>query len=249
MTPIRQGRYLARLAEGPEDMARVHALRWQAFFGARGGAVGPTDGEGLDQDPFDAPCQHLMIEECGQRAESPVLGAFRLLILQDGSQAERSYSAQFYDLSPFATLSGPLAELGRFCMRPGPGNPDVMRLAWGALARLVEAERVGWLFGCSSFPGADPTPHRSALAVLGRHHQGPPHLRPARKAAETVDLGAADGSRAGLPPLLRSYLALGGWVSDHAVIDRRLDTLHVFTALDVKAIPPARARILRQIAQ
>ena len=36
-----------------------------------------------------------------------------------------------------------------------------------------------------------------------------------------------------LPPLLKFYLRLGGKVSDHAVIDRDLDTLHVFTYLDL----------------
>ncbi|MFZ8959943.1 MAG: ornithine-acyl-ACP acyltransferase, partial [Paracoccaceae bacterium] len=48
-----------------------------------------------------------------------------------------------------------------------------------------------------------------------------------------------------LPPLLRSYLMLGGWVSDHAVIDRDLNTIHVFTGLEIAAVPPARARLLR----
>ena len=37
-----------------------------------------------------------------------------------------------------------------------------------------------------------------------------------------------------LPPLLKFYLRLGGKVSDHAVIDRDLDTLHVFTYVDLK---------------
>ncbi len=53
---------------------------------------------------------------------------------------------------------------------------------------------------------------------------------------------------AALPPLLRTYLGMGGWVSDHAVIDRDLDTLHVFTAVEIAKIPPARARALRAIA-
>jgi len=48
--------------------------------------------------------------------------------------------------------------------------------------------------------------------------------------------------------LLRSYLAMGGWVSDHAVIDAQMDTLHVLTAVEIATIPPARARILRMIA-
>ena len=36
-----------------------------------------------------------------------------------------------------------------------------------------------------------------------------------------------------MPPLLRSYLALGGWVSDHAVVDPGLQTMHVFTGVEI----------------
>ena len=48
-------------------------------------------------------------------------------------------------------------------------------------------------------------------------------------------------SLAGLPPLLRTYLGMGGWVSNHAVADRELDTLHVFTCVEVDRVPAARA--------
>jgi putative hemolysin len=50
-----------------------------------------------------------------------------------------------------------------------------------------------------------------------------------------------------MPPLLRSYLMMGGWVSDHAVVDRDLNTLHVFTGLEIRAIPEDRARLLRAV--
>ena len=51
-----------------------------------------------------------------------------------------------------------------------------------------------------------------------------------------------------LPPLLRTYLMMGGWVSDHAVVDRDLGTLHVFTGLEIGAVPDGRARLLRAVA-
>lgn len=49
-----------------------------------------------------------------------------------------------------------------------------------------------------------------------------------------------------MPPLLRSYLLMGGWVSDHAVIDAELNTLHVFTGVEVARVPEARARRMRR---
>jgi putative hemolysin len=79
--------------------------------------------------------------------------------------------------------------------------------------------------------------------------------RPGRKAAEVVDFPALAGgvtdrraALAALPPLLRTYLGMGGWVSDHAVVDRELDTLHVFTCVEVDRIPAARAASLRAVA-
>jgi len=47
---------------------------------------------------------------------------------------------------------------------------------------------------------------------------------------------------------LRTYLGMGGWVSDHAVIDRDLGTLHVFTGVEVAAIPDRRKRALRAMS-
>jgi len=41
---------------------------------------------------------------------------------------------------------------------------------------------------------------------------------------------------------------MGGWVSDHAVVDHEMHTLHVFTGLEIAAIPIVRAKALRDIA-
>jgi putative hemolysin len=51
----------------------------------------------------------------------------------------------------------------------------------------------------------------------------------------------------GMPPLLRTYLLMGGWVSDHAVVDRQLNTMHVFTGVEIGMIPAARKRLLRAV--
>jgi putative hemolysin len=84
---------------------------------------------------------------------------------------------------------------------------------------------------------------------------GPAEHLPGRKAAEVVDYPRLAGpvldrraALAALPPLLRTYLGMGGWVSDHAVVDRELDTLHVFTCVEVDRVPPARAASLRAVA-
>ncbi|MGL4322168.1 MAG: ornithine-acyl-ACP acyltransferase, partial [Paracoccaceae bacterium] len=155
-------------------------------------------------------------------------------------------------------LSGysyPFLELGRFFISPArTPDADLLRVAWGAMARLVDLHGVGMLFGCSSFAGADPARHHHALQALARKHLAPPHMTHMKKHSETVDYATQltdfdpRAALAQTPALLRTYVMMGGWVSDHAVIDRQLDTLHVFTGLPIASIPPARARALRALA-
>lgn len=244
METLIKGRYRARRAETPQDLHAVQALRGRCFRG---------EGAGPDADGFDAICTHVLVEEL---PEARLVCCFRLLPLASGAEIGRSYSAQFYDLSALHARPGALLELGRFCMAPERHDPDILRLAWAAITRLVDAAGVELLFGCSSFPGTDWERFHDAFALLARGHLAPPALAPRPRAPRVVLYAARLAGEAAnekhalasLPPLLRSYLAMGGWVSDHAVIDDELGTLHVFTGLEIAAIPAARARALRQLA-
>jgi L-ornithine Nalpha-acyltransferase len=91
--------------------------------------------------------------------------------------------------------------------------------------------------------------------MLKERHLAPRRWLPRVKAPDVFRFARRlrrkpDAARAMLtmPPLLRSYLAMGGWVSDHAVVDREINTLHVFTGLEIRGIPEARARLLRAVA-
>ena len=149
-----------------------------------------------------------------------------------------------------------MIEMGRFCIDPGRSDPDVLRVAWGFVASYVDQAGIELLFGCSSFAGTSEAAYLDAFSLLKERHLAPKRWLPRVKAPRVFpfarklrlcrpDLKAA--MRA-MPPLLRTYLLMGGWVSDHAVVDRDLDTLHVFTGLEIRAIPPARKKFLLSVA-
>lgn len=235
------GRYGARMARTAEDLAAAQALRAACFRRRAGGAV--------DADRFDPLCQHALIED---HRDGTLACTFRLRVFADGGALDDSYCADFYDLSALARYRAPLVELGRFCIRPDGADADILRVAWGMLAAIVDRAGAGMLIGCSSFPGTDSAPYEAGFALLAARHLAPEAWRPGRKAARIVPLqrgGAPPPASAAkvLPSLLRSYLGMGGRVSDHAVVDEAMGTLHVFTGLEVAAIPPARARALRAL--
>ncbi len=243
MLALRRGRFAARTAETPADVTAAQRLRHRAFFGV----------EGVDTDAFDARCRHILVEEV---RTGSLVACFRLLPLGGGSEIGRSYSAQWYELKRLERFEGPMVEMGRFCLDPDWHDPDILRVAWGAMTRFVDETGVELLFGCSSFHGTEAEAHRDAFALLAARHLAPKRWLPRVKApnvfryASVLKRWKPDGRRAtaAMPPLLRTYLAMGGWVSDHAVVDRDLGTIHVFTGLEIRAIPPARKRLLRAVA-
>ncbi|PCH96639.1 MAG: ornithine-acyl-ACP acyltransferase [Rhodobacteraceae bacterium] len=236
MTRIEKGSFRARLATTAQDLQAAQQLRQLSFSGA--GA-----------DPFDAACQHVLIEHSDT---GHLVCSFRFMILKDARDIETSYSAQFYDLSKLRNFNGSLLEIGRFCRASDITDPDILRIAWAMITRLVTQNDIQMLFGCTSFEGTNPDVFEDAFALLKERHLAPKRWAPQIKAPRTVayadklrgvkpDLKTAQKT---MPPLLRSYLTMGGWVSDHGVIDPDMNTIHVFTGVEISAIPAARKRLL-----
>lgn len=246
-----KGRYHLRIAETAGDLRAAQSLRWQCFMARNGDPGIPTGGQDrLDRDDLDDLCRHVLIED---RRENRLVCCFRMLHFASGAGINASYSARYYNLSRLAGFKGPMVEMGRFCIHPGSRDPDILRLAWRAMAEYVDSTGVEMLFGCSSFIGTSPEDHAEAFAMLRERHLAPRRWLPRVKAPRVFRFARALRWRkpdprlamAAMPPLLRSYLAMGGWVSDHAVVDPALKTMHVFTGVEIRAIPPARRRLMR----
>lgn len=240
-TLINKGRYIARLAATGDDIAAAQALRSLCFRT-----------QATDQDAYDSICAHVLVQDA---RSGTLVCCFRMLVLERGPDIGQSYAAQFYDLDRLGCFDGPLVEMGRFCVHPDWSDPDILRMAWGAITAFVDKEGIRMLFGCSSFVGTDAALYRDAFALLAHRYLAPAHWRPAVKAPQVVRFSTdserkpdAKAALQHMPSLLRSYLLMGGLVSDHAVVDRQLNTLHVFTGLEIAAIPPARKRLLRAVA-
>lgn len=238
---LNRGRYRARLAQSARDIAAAQNLRTRAFA---------TDQ--LDRDEFDALCAHILVED--MREGGQLVCCFRMLTIESGTQIADSYSARYYDLSALQGFGGRMVEMGRFCVHPDWTDPDILRVAWGAMTAFVDQNDVQMLFGCSSFAGTETEEYLDAFAMLKHRHLAPKRWLPRVKAPDVFKFAARlrrrpDAKKAMLrmPPLLRTYLMMGGWVSDHAVVDRHMNTLHVFTGLEIGAIPPARKRLLRAV--
>jgi putative hemolysin len=233
---IRSDPMEVRLAESAADIEAAQALRYRIFYERMGARPLPEmAGCRRDADRFDRDCDHLLVLDRSRR-EGPerIVGTYRLIRRPAAQRLGGFYSAGEYDITPLVSCAGEVLELGRSCVDAAYRTRAAMQLLWSGIAAYVFHYDIALMFGCASLPGTDTEALAAPLSYLYYHHLAPTGLRPRalahryiemrRLAPDTFDPRRA---RAALPPLIKGYLRLGGFVGDGAVIDDQFNTTDV----------------------
>jgi putative hemolysin len=231
---IRAGDLQVRLAETLGEMDAAQHLRYRVFYDEMGARPTPAMARiERDYDDFDPLCDHLLVLD-RSGAEPAVVGTYRLIRRSAAARHGSFYSAGEFDVSMIESHPGEILELGRSCVAAAHRSRTVMQLLWRGIAAYVFHHRVGLMFGCASLPGTDPEALRLPLSYLHHHHLTPPALRPRALADRRVEMRRLPPhdiepgrALAALPPLVKGYLRLGGFVGDGAVIDPQFNTTDV----------------------
>ncbi len=233
---ISSGPLQVRLAESEADIDAAQALRYRVFFESLGARPQiETARRRRDFDRFDQGCDHLLVLDHG-RGSGPqsVVGTYRLIRREAALRLGGFYSAAEYDIGPLVAYPREILELGRSCVDAAYRQRPAMQLLWSGIAAYVFYHDIALMFGCASLPGTDPEALATPLSYLYHRHLAPPPLRARALAHRYVEMcrrapAAIDPARAlvALPPLIKGYLRLGGFVGDGAVIDREFNTIDV----------------------
>ncbi len=248
---ISSGPLQVRLAEAAADVDAAQALRYRIFYEQMGARAAPEMARHRrDVDCFDAICDHLLVfdHSLGNGPEA-VVGTYRL-IRRSAAQLHGSfYSAGEYDISPLIAYPGEILELGRSCVDSAYRARAAMQLLWSGIATYVFHYDIALMFGCASLPGTDPDALALPLSYLYYHHLAPPALRARALPERYVEMrrrhaSAIDPMRtlASLPPLIKGYLRLGGFVGDGAVIDDEFNTTDVCIVVKTELITEKYSR-------
>ena len=225
-----------RLAATAAEVEAAQALRYRVFYEEM--SAQPSDetrATRRDADRFDTWCDHLLVID-RRRGEGPagVIGTYRLLRREAAARAGGFYTQTEFDITPLLAMPGPILELGRSCVDAEYRTRPTMQLLWRGISAYVFQNHIALMFGCASLPGTDPEALALPLSYLYYHHLAPPALRPCALDARRVDMrlmapGDVDprAAMAVLPPLIKGYLRLGGFIGDGAVIDHPFNTTDV----------------------
>jgi putative hemolysin len=235
-TELRAGNLGVRLATTAAELEAVQSLRYRVFYEEMGAlADDVTIATRRDTDEFDAVADHLLVvdHDLGEDANS-VVGTYRLIRQSGAAKLGKFYSSGEYDISVLEDFPGEKLELGRSCTHAQYRSRAVMQLLWRGIAAYVFHYGIDLMFGCASLNGTDPDALAAELTYLATHHLAPAAIRPRALPHRYVDMlradaGTLDSRRAlmSLPPLIKGYLRLGGFVGDGAVIDRQFNTTDI----------------------
>lgn len=254
---LRAGNLGLRLAETPAEVEAAQALRFQVFYEEMGAhADAATAASRRDADAFDAVADHLLVldHDLGE-GPAAVVGTYRLIRRAAAAKLGRFYSEDEYDLAPLLAYPGEVMELGRSCVAAPYRTRGTLQLLWRGIAAYVYRHRIDLMFGCASLPGTDLDALAPQLSYLHANHLAPPALRPralpARHAPmDRMALGAAETRAAlnALPPLIKGYLRLGGFVGDGAVIDTQFNTTDVCIVVKTELVTEKYAKHYERVA-
>jgi len=243
---MRLGSLEVRLAKSSQDIDNAQELRYQVFYEEMGAKALPEMARlRRDFDAHDEFCDHLLLIDHDRKNKNPVIGTYRLIRRDAAEKCGGFYSSSEYDVSRLIAYPGEILELGRSCIDAEYRTGPVMQLLWRGLGLYIARHNVALMFGCASLPGTDPEALKVPLSYLYHHHLAPPALRTKALPERYVDmkilpreafnpdtafaelkLDPRSGSNS-LPPLIKGYIRVGGFVGDGAVVDYQFNTTDI----------------------
>jgi putative hemolysin len=242
-TPTNPPPVVVRLARDADDVVAAQRLRYTVFNEDMGLGLAHALETGLDQDRWDAHCEHLIAERDGD-----VIGTYRLLP-PDAAARLGHYADDEFDLTTLMSHDLRLLELGRSCVRPDARTGGVILQLLRGIALRRRHHEADALIGCVSIPGRDLPLLRRAWALFADRHLHPlfPLVTP-RSPIDGLDDDAVRPDPAvlhDLPPLFKAYLRMGALVCGRPTWDPEFGTTDVFLMLTSSSMEAVATRLQR----
>jgi putative hemolysin len=223
------------MAQTLDEVIDCQRLRYLVFNCELGEGLDSSARIGLDRDPFDFICDHLMVRDA---STGRLAGTYRM---QSGYRAKGNlgyYGEEFFDFSPFENMRAEVLELGRACVHEDYRNTNVLHMLWKGIARYAMSCGARYLIGCSSISSQNEAEGMALYEALREKYLVEPSLRTNPvKGRECKPSTSALSGPPRLPRLFRAYLDVSGRVCGPPAIDRGFKTIDFLTLVDLKTLP------------
>ncbi len=233
-----RARLSVHLARDAAEVRDAQKLRWRVFADEMGARLDPTE-PGVDRDPFDPWCEHLVVRDLDA---GEVIGTYRILTGAQAATLGGFYSDGEFDLARIDHLRDRTVEVGRSCVHPEHRNGATIALLWQGLAQYMQAHHYEYMIGCASISIADGG--HGAASIYNRlraSSMSPIEYRAFPRCP--LPLESLDGTLdVAVPPLLKGYVRCGAWVCGDPAWDPDFNTADLLMLLPMSRLDGRYAR-------
>jgi putative hemolysin len=225
------------LASSAAEREEAQRLRYLVFAGELGAKIGNQQRQ-VDEDEFDAACDHLIVREL---ASGQIVGTYRILPPGRRSCQGGLYADAEFDLAPLAHLLPSLVEVGRSCVHPDHRTGPSLMLLWSGLTQYMQRGRYEHLLGCASASLRDGGMQAATL----RDRLQACLVAPSLRVLPRIPFAHASLPRAArlvMPPLIKGYLRVGARICGEPAWDERFDCADFLVWLPMRDMEPRYAR-------
>lgn len=239
-----------RLAQNPAEVEAAQRLRYRVFYEEMAAKPTPEQTQTkLDADVYDTACDHMLVIDHNKTGAEQIVGTYRMLRRSVADKANGFYTANEYDISKLLLHPGELLEVGRSCVDINYRTRPTLELLWRGIAAYIDQFDIQLVFGCASLPTVNPDEVAHELSYLYHHHLAPPALCATALPDRYVPMNKVPVADINprrvlskLPPLIKGYLRIGGFIGDGAVIDEQFGTTDVCIIVKTDLITDKHAR-------
>jgi putative hemolysin len=222
------------LAQTPEDLMECQRLRYLVFNLELGEGLSSSERSGLDIDPFDPFCDHLMVRDAESRR---LVGTYRMQMGVAAKQNLGYYGNELFDFSPFEPVRKQVLELGRACVHEDFRNMMVLHALWKGIAAYASRVDARYLLGCNSISSQNENYGIALYQSLKDKYLVEPAFRTlpqpgclCHSTGHPVEVGRS-------PRLFRAYLDVSARLCGSPAIDREFKTSDFLSLVDLGRLP------------
>jgi putative hemolysin len=238
---LRSGALEVRLARSEEDIKAAQLLRYEVFYEECGAQ--PDETMALlkrDISPIDDFCDVLLVID---HTHNKIVGTYRFMLREAALEHGGHYTALEFDIRKLIAYPGQIMELSRSCVHKNYRTRPTMQLLWRGIGAYTTLNQVDLFFGCASFMGTDVSKYRQAFSYLHHFHLAPTELRTQALPVHYQDMNLIPKNKVDskeamrqLPPLLKAYLRVGGFIGEGAFIDDNFNSIDVCIIVKMEAV-------------
>lgn len=226
-----QRRLGVHLARSDSEIVEAQRLRYRVFAEELGARL-PARVPGVDEDIYDAYCEHLIVRD---EASGRIVGTYRILSPERARAVGSYYSDNEFDLSRLRHLRHRLVEIGRSCVDADYRTGAVIALLWSGIASYMSRNGYEYLIGCASIGMADGGHSAAAVCASLREQLAPIEYRVFPRCRLPLEHLATSAS-CEPPALLKGYLRAGAWVCGEPAWDPDFNTADLLLMLPMSRL-------------